>query len=277
MILSSNTKCKIIIFSDIHYAAEKPIHNGSIIDRKLTHLALPLTKKLINTINEIKPDIVINLGDLIEDSGNHDIDIIDLKFIWNLLKDIKAPFYSLIGNHELRSMSCRKEIEEIMGYENATFSINFKGYHFVFLAPEVNNQIGTEMGGILRTQYLTPQDLEWLKNDLQNNHLPCIIFSHFGLAEDDMIGNYWFEKHSANAFWANRFEIKQILNTNKNLLAVFSGHQHWTKDITEDNINYHLIGSLAEDIHNNGTPDGIYLEIDLENNKMHITKHNLKL
>lgn len=116
------TKCKLVVFSDIHYAPERPVNNGSIIDRKLTECAIPVLEKLIYEINnEIKPDVAINLGDLIEDFNDHDKDIINLNFIWNLLKRIEAPFYSIIGNHDLRSMSSRTEVEQIMGYEHSTF------------------------------------------------------------------------------------------------------------------------------------------------------------
>ena len=34
------TKCKLVVFSDIHYAPERPVNNGSIIDRKLTECAI---------------------------------------------------------------------------------------------------------------------------------------------------------------------------------------------------------------------------------------------
>ena len=37
---------KIVFFSDLHYAPERPINNGSIIERKLTEYAEPLLKKL---------------------------------------------------------------------------------------------------------------------------------------------------------------------------------------------------------------------------------------
>ena len=79
-------KCKIVIFSDAHYAPERPINNGSNIERKLTQYSIPLLHKLIDKINnEIKPDIVISLGDLIEDFNDHDKDIINLNFIWKFL------------------------------------------------------------------------------------------------------------------------------------------------------------------------------------------------
>lgn len=268
---------KFIIFSDIHYAAKKPVNSGNIIDRKLTQYALPLIENLIDEINKIKPDMVVNLGDLIEDSGDKNTDLKDLKTIWERLQRINAPFYSIIGNHDLRAMDSRKEIEEIIGYKNATFSIDCNRYHFIFLSPEVNNQVGIAAGGILRTQHLTNKDMDWLVKDLMSNNLPCIVFCHFGLAEDDMKGNWWFGNNPETAFWANRNEIKKILKQDKNLIAVFSGHQHWTKSLKEDGINYHIVGSITEDINENRIPDGIYFEVDLTDKNLKITKHNIRL
>lgn len=94
--MAQESNCKIVIFSDIHYAPEKPVDNGSIIDRKLMEYAIFLLEQLIEKINnDIKPDIAINLGDLVEDFNNHDKDIVNLNFIWKMLKNIKVPFYSL--------------------------------------------------------------------------------------------------------------------------------------------------------------------------------------
>ncbi len=278
MILSRCNPINIyILFSDIHYAAHKPVNSGNIIGRKLTQYALPLVENLIDEINKINPDMVINLGDLIEDSGDKSTDLKDLKTTWERLKRINAPFYSVIGNHDLRAMDSRKEIEEIIGYENATFSIDLNGYHFIFLSPEVNNKVGTAAGGILRTQFLNDKDMGWLEQDLMNNNLPCIVLCHFGLAEDDMKGNWWFCNNPETAVWANRNEIKKILKQDENLIAVFSGHQHWTKSLKEDGIDYHIIGSMTEDINENGIPDGIYFEVDLTDKNLKITKHNIRL
>lgn len=270
-------KCKVIIFSDIHYALERPVNNGSDIDRKLTQYAVPLVNKLVDRINEIKPDLVVNLGDLIEDSGDRKKDLVDLQFVWSLLKNIKVPFYSLIGNHDLRAMSSRKEVEQIMGYDNAVFSVDIKGYHFVFLSSDINNQIGAGVGGILRTQFVSATDIKWLENDLQLNTLPYLVFSHFGIAADEMKGNYWFGKDPQYAVLGNHEEVKNILKDKVKPLAVFSGHQHWTKQVEEDGINYYVIGSLTEDMNNNGIPDGVYLEVDLDGKNIHITERHLNL
>ncbi len=271
-------KCKLIVFSDIHYAPEPPVNNGSKIDRKLTHLSLPLTRKLITEINNtVKPDIVINLGDLIEDFLNHDIDIENIKYILNVLKEVKSPIYSLAGNHDLRSMKDRKEIEEIMGYEHSTFSIDFKGYHFIFLGLNVNSKLNEGEGGIFKTKFISEEDVLWLENDLKSTSLPVLIFSHFGIAEDNMKGNCWFENCPENALLGNRKEIKNVFKFNKNIIAVFSGHQHWTKVINENGISYYVVGSLTENIKNDGVPDGVYYEVELNGDMISVQEKHIKI
>ncbi len=269
---------KIVIFSDIHYAPEPPINNGSIIDRKLTQYSIPLIRKIIDEINNnIKPDIVINLGDLVEDFFNHDMDIVNISYIWNLLKKIKPPFYSVAGNHDLRSMNSRIEVEEIMEYNHSTFSIDFDEYHLVFLGLNVDNEASTEYGGILKAQFISEDDLKWLKKDLTTTNLPVLVFTHFGVAEDNMTGNWWFEEHPDHAVLGNRKEVKEIFKNNSNILGVFSGHQHWTKKLKEDGIAYYVIGSLTENINDDGVPDGIYFEVDVDSGNLIVEEHHIRL
>ncbi len=271
-------KKKIVIFSDLHYAPEKPIKNGSIIERKLIEYAEPLLEKLIDKINnEIKPDLIINLGDLVEDFNDHDKDILNLNYIWNKLKSIEGKFYSCIGNHDLRSMSSRKEVEQIMEYEHSTFSFDIFGMHIVILGTYVNNDIGTASGGILKTQFISKEDLEWLKADLNKNSLPTIICTHFGVAEDNMKGNWWFESCPEHALLGNRKELKKIIKNNENILAVFSGHQHWTKYINEEEISYYILGSMTENINDDGVPDGVYFIVEFDGKNIEVVEKNIRL
>lgn len=271
-------KKKIVIFSDLHYAPEKPINNGSIIERKLMECAEPLINQLIDKVNnEIKPDLVLNLGDLVEDFNNHDKDIVNLKYIWNKFKNFQTKFYSCIGNHDLRSMSSRNEVEQIMGYEHSTFSFNIDELHIVILGTYVNNDIGTMSGGILKTQFISKQDLNWLKEDLNKNNLPTIICTHFGVAEDDMKGNWWFETCPQHALLGNRKELKEIIKNNKNILAVFSGHQHWTKHILEDGISYYVLGSMTENINDDGIPDGVYFVVEFDGKTIEVIEEHIKI
>lgn len=266
---------KILIFSDLHYAPEPPVNNGSKIERKLTNLSLPILSKLIYEINNtIKPDLVINLGDSIEDFNDKEKDIENLHFICKKYAEIKPDFVSCIGNHDLRSMDNRTEVEEIFGYNHSTFSFDKNGLHVVVLGTFVNPNLGTAEGGIFKTQFISNEDLDWLEKDLSSTNLPTIICLHFGVAEDGMKGNWWFESVPNAALLGNRKELKQIIKKHKQVLAVFSGHQHWTKTIVEDNIPYHTLGSLTENINNDGVPDGVYFVATFNGKTINIeTKH----
>jgi len=271
-------KSKIVIFSDLHYAPEVPINNGSKIGRKLIKYSEPLLEKLTNKINnEIKPDLVLSLGDLIEDFNNHDKDIENLNYIWKELKKIKAPFYSCVGNHDMRSMLSREEVEKLMGYNHSTFSFNIDKLHIVILGTYINNKMGTAEGGIFKTQCISDEDIEWLKQDLAKNDLPTIVCLHFGVAEDDMKGNWWFETCPERALLGNRKELKEILKNNQNIIGVFSGHQHWTKKIVEDGISYYLTGSMTENINDDGIPDGVYFVVEFDGKKIDVIEKHIKL
>lgn len=265
---------RMVIFSDIHYLDEN--HNEQY-NRKLTKLSIPLFEKLNYEINNnIKPDLCIYLGDFIEDTNNYNQDIKNFKEIYSKFKNIKVPFYAVPGNHDLRSMKSRTEIENIIG-RYSTFSINVKGYHLIFLGLDVKNNLGTAQGGILKTQFISENDLEWLRKDLDENNLPCIIFNHFGIAEDDMIGNWWFENCPESALLANRKEVKEIFKKSNNIIGVFSGHQHWTKKIVEENINYYIVGSLIENINNDNIPDGVYFEVEIFNKELKLFEKHIKI
>lgn len=288
-------KCKIIIFSDIHYMDKRPKKIDYNFNRKLTQYSITILEKLIDKINNMhKPDVVINLGDLIEDTLNKERDLKNLEYIWKRLSGIRYPFYSAIGNHDLRSMKSIKEVTEIMGYKYSTFSINMNGYHFVILSTDIRNEVGTENGGIFKTHYVSEQDIKWLKEDLEKNKLPCIICTHFGLAEDDMIGNYWFSSYPELGLLKNRKEVKNIIRNDKNILAIFSGHQHWTKFLEEEGIKYYQLGSLIENIEENGIkqfqfgpltekiegngkPDGVYFEVNIENKNVEVIEHHIQI
>ena len=65
------SKCKLIIFSDIHYLDKRPKELDFNLTRKLTQYSEEIIEKLIDKINEEAPDVSICLGDLIEDTFNH--------------------------------------------------------------------------------------------------------------------------------------------------------------------------------------------------------------
>ena len=92
-----------------------------------------------------------------------------------------------------------------------------------------------------------------------------------------MKGNFWFEQDAESALLKNRDVVKKIIKNCGNVVAVFSGHQHWTKNIVEDNISYYIIGSFVENINGDGIPDGIYLEIQTIGNNIEVKENHIRL
>ncbi len=86
--------------------------------------------------------------------------------------------------------------------------------------------------------------------------------------------------------------MKDIIKNDKNILAIFSGHQHWTEFLEEDGVKYYQLGSLVENIEDNGIkqfkfgdltedikgegkPDGVYFEVNIENKNLEVIEHNI--
>ena len=167
-----------------------------------------------------------------------------LKHIWKKLQGFNVPFYTLIGNHELKAVESNREIMDILGYENATYGIDMNGYHLLFVGTDTNPEDEKR-----RTQYISDTDLKWIEQDLNSNKdKKVIVFSHFGVAEDDMKGNFYFEENIDGGMLMNRDKLKAILQKHNNILSVFCGHQHWTKTIRENGIPYYMLGALTENM-----------------------------
>ncbi|MBQ6355425.1 metallophosphoesterase [Candidatus Saccharibacteria bacterium] len=263
---------KLVVFADIHYLDDEHTEETG---RKLTWLAVPLVEKLASEVEKIKPDACFCLGDFIEDTENHDIDAANLRYIWSKLTKFPKPLFAVPGNHDLRTLE-NEEIAEIMGTNHQTFSTDLGGYHFVCLWPEKNANIPDTAGSTFKTQYISQKDLDWLKQDLQDSQKPSLVFLHFGLANDEMRDHFWFAHDSERAVVANREDVKKILRQH-NVLAVFSGHQHWTKHLREDGIDYYVVGSITEDIDGQGIPDGVYFEVDLDGDNVKATEKHVRL
>ena len=54
-------------------------------------------------------------------------------------------------------------------------------------------------------------------------------------------------------------------------------YRYWTKTIKEDGIDYYMIGSLTENINNDGIPDGVYFTVELNNNRISVIENHISL
>lgn len=261
---------KIFVFADLHYFIGDPTKFKFSKTQKLVQYALPIMDKIDEHLkNDGNYAFSVNLGDLIQDVEDKELDLKALTDIKERLDAFCCPCYTIFGNHDLKMMDSVSELEELFSTKSA-YSFDQEGYHFVFISPEIRCELGIERGGCYKAQYISQKNVEWLRKDLEANTLPCVIFTHYALAEDETLTD------ELN-FVKNRDEIKSIIRNDKNVLGVFSGHTHVNNRIVEDGIEYYIIASLTGCPLENGIPDGSYFVIELENGKMNVTLDSIRV
>src|SRR5450631_1171591 len=123
-------------------------------------------ESLITKINEQKPALVVNVGDLIYGYGTTGKEKQWDKY-QSVIKTIQVPYYQLPGNHDTHS----KEARKIYGQRFGKFyqSFDYGDCHFVLLDNTEQERWG----------YLGPTQLAWLRNDLkQTQARQVFVFLH---------------------------------------------------------------------------------------------------
>src|SRR5580704_17277208 len=85
------------IVTDLHFGPQA--HFGGKL-RKMTHLAPELTRAFVRRMNEeVLPDLVVNLGDDIEDESREK-DLERYAECQSILRGAAAPLVNVAGNHD---------------------------------------------------------------------------------------------------------------------------------------------------------------------------------
>ncbi len=179
-------------------------------------------EQLIPKINAAKPDLVINLGDLIYGYGPRRKETQWDKYE-RVIQAFEVPYFQLPGNHDTHSRDARR----VYGRRFGKFyqSLNHGGCHFVLLD-------NTEEG---KWGYLGPAELAWLKADLKNNTARQVfVFLHFPVWEPERVSPRAYD------FWSQTLHPLFLSNR---VAAVFGGHYHSYGPTREfDGIRYFITG-----------------------------------
>jgi hypothetical protein len=176
---------------------------------------------IIDKVNEAKPALVVNVGDLIYGYGMRK------KPQWDkyqeVVKAFQVPYYQLPGNHDTFSRSARREYARRFG--KFYYSFDYAGCHFVLLDTCEDTRWG----------YIGSKQFDWLKTDLATNTCrPVFVFTHFPLWEQERIKPAYFE------FWQQSLHP---LFRRSGVSAVFGGHYHcYGPSLEMDGIRYFITG-----------------------------------
>ena len=252
---------KFAIINDMHLGPpDSGYYKG--IQRKLVPHSERLMRKFVEEMNsQENPAFVVNLGDSIEDVNDRDTDIRYFKKTVDILSGLKMPVYSLVGNHDVRTLT-QKEIAQMVGHDRMYYSFDHSRYHFVMLSFEMTGDHTHNPGDI--SAVVPAEQITWLKDDLNSTDKPTVVFVHYGLADDDMKGNFWFESKPSIAMLGNRREVREILEKSGKVRAVITAHQHWNRMFVHNDIPYFTVTSLVENFNNDGVPAEAYTIVKLD-------------
>jgi hypothetical protein len=177
---------------------------------------------LISKINEVKPALVVNLGDLIYGYGPASKDKQWDKYEATI-KQIHVPYYQVPGNHDTHSKDARRVYGRRFGKFYQSFDYN--DCHFVLLDNTEHQRWG----------YIGPTQLNWLKDDLKQTRARAVfVFLHFPVWEPERITPEYYD------FWA---QTLHPLFKGSRVRAVFAGHYHAYGPTREfDGIRYYITG-----------------------------------
>ncbi|WP_437931733.1 metallophosphoesterase [Sorangium sp. So ce291] len=227
----------VAFVSDLHFGPQASF-GGKL--RKLTGEAPALTRAFVERMNEVtRPDLVVNLGDDIEDEGP-EADRARYGECIAALRGVKAELFHVAGNHDVVHLS-EAELLSAWGRPEVTrlhYSFDRGGFHFTVLHTRERKDHDVSVG---------QEQLAWLAEDLATSPLPKIVLMHHSAADQDLRGNRWFEGSPHICLVRERRAMRKLFEEH-GVLAVFNGHLHWNHLDVIRGIPYVTLQSLIENL-----------------------------
>lgn len=215
---------KFAVFADLHYDT---IHDG---DRRI--------REFVNSAKKENVDFVVELGDLCCPSESN-------KHIITELKELDVPYFFSVGNHNTDEDHI-EDVLEFFNMKNSYYSFIFGNIKFIVLDA---NYIKTSNGcePYYRRNYKKSKDtypyipgkeLDWLRNEIKDEQLYYVLFSHQSLSNDFMQRGV-----------SNREEVRAVLeqrNVEKDkVLFCMNGHDHGDDVKAINGIYYYSLNSMS--------------------------------
>ena len=196
----------------------KPVTFAVVSDlhQDIAHDAEERLGTFLRAANDNQVDFIIELGDFCMPKEEN-------KPFLKRWQDYAGEKYMLLGNHDMDNCS-KEEVMQFIGMNNRYYSFDKGDFHFVILEPNniydgekyIPYENGNYFGYGEKVSYVDPEQVEWLKKDLQATDKRCIIFSHQS-----------FECSSQNREEIRKiFEDENLRAGYKKVAVAFSGHDH---------------------------------------------------
>jgi 3',5'-cyclic AMP phosphodiesterase CpdA len=230
--------------TDLHFGPEAR-YEGKL--RKLTAHAGDLTRAFVERMNRlVKPDLVVNLGDDIEDESL-ELDRARYLECQSILRRSDAELVNVAGNHDTINLS-HHELLAAWGRaappdrpegEELYSSFDRGGFHFVVLHTRERVDHDISVGDA---------QLAWLTADLEAHPGPSVVLMHHSAADQDLRGSRWFEGRAHVCLVRERRKMRALFERHGDVRAIFNGHLHWNHLDVIAGLPYVTIQSLIENL-----------------------------
>jgi Icc protein len=253
----------VAFVTDLHFGPEVR-WNGKL--RKLSHHAGDLAKAFVARVNDaVKPDLVVNLGDDIEDESL-EIDRARYGECQAILRTTNAELVNVAGNHDVINLN-RDDLAKVWRRDGPLFySFDRKGFHLVVLHTLERKDVDVR---------IPHAQLEWLAADLAATKLPTIVLMHHSASEQDLSDSFWFHAVPHLALVKERAELRAILEASGKVKVVINGHVHRNHFDVIRGIPYITIQSLIENLDEDapGRPAAAYGVLTIDDRRAIMRVH----
>ncbi|MFZ4398411.1 MAG: metallophosphoesterase family protein [Bacteroidales bacterium] len=259
-----NKKFRFVFMTDIHLNYKDQAVEGF--------------QKAIDAAEGLKPDFIITGGDLIMDALNQQYSRADSLYnlYLNVTKRFKHPLYNCMGNHEIWAWDKNTKVDTTLNeygkgmYSKRIsppyYSVDLKGWHFVFLSSIQRDYNGLYFGAI------DDKQLEWIQNDLKkvDPKTPIAIITHIPFLT--LQAQFFYGSLASNGKGDVVTNSKDVLKLFKkhNLKLVLQGHLHYYEKLEISGITFITGGSVCGSWWRgpySGTEEG-FVVIDVNNKKI---------
>jgi alkaline phosphatase len=248
----SRRRVRIGLITDLHYA-DKPPGGTRHYRETLTKLAAAAEQ-----FEKDKPDLIVDLGDLIDAADSVAVELDYLARIHKPCSALPGDKHYVLGNHCV-DMLTKEEFLKGVGQKKSYYSFDANGFHFVILDACYRSD-GKDYGrknSKWDDANVPDEQVRWLKDDLTATEHKTILFAHQRL---DVENSYGIKNAAA---------IRKVLEESGKILAVFHGHSH-KNDLKEINgIHYCTLVAMIE---GSGAENNGYSLLDVfENGDLKLT------
>jgi 3',5'-cyclic AMP phosphodiesterase CpdA len=224
------------IVTDLHFGPEAR-WQGKL--RKLTHLAGDFTRAFVQRMNaEVLPDLVVNLGDDIEDESR-EADLQRYGECQSILRGARAPLVNVAGNHDTIHLN-REDLGRFWQRGGPLYyAFDQAGWRFVVLHTLEKHDVEVRVP--------EPQ-IEWLRAELASGTSPVVVLMHHSASEQTLDDSRWWPGRSHVALVKERAELRRVFEQSGRVRAVFNGHLHWNHLDVIAGIPYVTVQSLIENL-----------------------------